>query len=129
MIAGDIYTIAGDGTQGTGDQAPAAQASFGNLGPDANAVTGSGAIMVAGGTRIREISGGRTRSLAGSVRMAAPRAALVAWPYSDEQQVRLKVGPGLSHWLPRAWRQHRSASCNRSCQLRCRRRSSCRKRR
>jgi len=63
MIAGDIYTIAGDGTQGTGDQAPAAQASFGNLGPDAVAVTGSGAIVVAGGTRIREISGGRTRSL------------------------------------------------------------------
>ena len=54
MIAGDIYTIAGNGTHGTGDQGPAAQASFGRFGPGV-AVTGSGAIVVADGTRIREI--------------------------------------------------------------------------
>src|SRR6266702_3033365 len=54
MIAGDIYTIAGNGTHGTGDQGPAAQASFGRFGPG-GAVTGSGAIVVADGTRSREI--------------------------------------------------------------------------
>jgi hypothetical protein len=55
MIAGDIYTIAGNGTQGTGDQGPAAQASFGRFGPSAVAVTRSGALVVGDGARIREI--------------------------------------------------------------------------
>jgi hypothetical protein len=55
MIAGDIYTIAGNGTQGTGDQGPATQASFGRFGPSAVAVTGSGPLVVGDGARIREI--------------------------------------------------------------------------
>jgi len=55
MIAGDIYTIAGNGTQGTGDGGLAGQASFGPFGPSAIAVTGSGALLVGDGSRIREI--------------------------------------------------------------------------
>jgi hypothetical protein len=55
MTAGDIYTIAGAGAAGTGDQGPAALARFSYSGPSAVVVTGSGASVVADGVRVREI--------------------------------------------------------------------------
>ena len=58
MTAGDIYTVAGDGTFGfSGDGGPATGAALGY--PDAVAVDGTGDLVVAdqSTSRIRQVTG------------------------------------------------------------------------
>ena len=58
MTAGDIYTVAGNGTAGfAGDGGPAASAELN--GPWAVAVNAAGDLMIAdtGNNRIREVAG------------------------------------------------------------------------
>jgi trimeric autotransporter adhesin len=58
MTGGDIYTVAGDGTQGfSGDGGPATSAELNQ--PDAVAVNGAGSLFIADliSNRIREVAG------------------------------------------------------------------------
>ena len=58
MTAGDIYTVAGDGTMGlSGDGGPATAAALGE--PDSIAVDHSGNLLIADAlnNRIREVTG------------------------------------------------------------------------